>query len=327
VSDGDVTGERLIPQAQRGELVYAEHLSRYRFATRFAAGRRVLDIACGEGYGTSMLAKSGAAEVVGADIDEITVRKAQERYGLEFLEADIGSLPFEDDRFDLIVCFETIEHVADADKAIAEMRRVLTPAGILVISTPNARRYLVDNPFHTREFNSDEFLDLLRPHFPAGVRGHGQFNVVTSLIASESPDSPDPGAMLQPWPVSEFLVAEVPVSGDELYMVAVCGPSEDSPGGVAVGATLDESHALAARAAEAERQVLDWYGQAMDAVKEVDAANERAVAAVALRDEAMARAQEAERRLQEVRESLSWRLTAPLRAAAERVRALRAGRR
>ena len=97
----EVTGERLLPEQQRGELVHAQHLARYRFAAQFARGRRVLDAACGEGYGTAILAAAGARAAVGVDIDQPTVDHARAKYGLDFERADVAELPFEDGSFDL----------------------------------------------------------------------------------------------------------------------------------------------------------------------------------------------------------------------------------
>src|SRR2546426_8872802 len=107
----EATGERLLPDQQRGELVHAEHLARYRFATQFARRRRVLDAASGEGYGTAMLAAAGAGAAVGVELDPDVVAHAREKYGLEFVQGDVCDLPFDESSFDLVVSFETIEHV------------------------------------------------------------------------------------------------------------------------------------------------------------------------------------------------------------------------
>ncbi|MGH2898589.1 MAG: class I SAM-dependent methyltransferase, partial [Solirubrobacteraceae bacterium] len=144
----EATGERLIPEAFAGSLVLAEHLARYRFAARLARGRAVLDAACGEGYGSAMLAAAGAASVVGIDIDAETVAHARATHGIDAREGDVGRLPCEDASFDLVVSFETIEHVAEPERALDEFRRVLSPGGILVVSTPNGDEYLEDNPYH-----------------------------------------------------------------------------------------------------------------------------------------------------------------------------------
>src|SRR3954454_22055662 len=156
------TGERLIPEAVQGELVLAEHLARYRLAARLAQGRRVLDAACGEGYGSVLLDEAGAKEVVGVDLDPATVAHAREVHGIACVEAYVADLPFDDGSFDLVVSFETIEHTEEPERALDEFARVLTAAGLLIISTPNAHEYLDENPYHVREYTSSEFIDALR---------------------------------------------------------------------------------------------------------------------------------------------------------------------
>ena len=123
------TGERLVPDQQHGELVHAEHLARYRLAAQLARGRRVLDAASGEGYGSAILAAAGATSVTGIDLDRDAVDHAGARYGLNFEVADVAALPFPEASFDVVVSFETIEHVPDAVAALREFRRVLAPRG------------------------------------------------------------------------------------------------------------------------------------------------------------------------------------------------------
>src|SRR5262245_31216724 len=106
------TGERFVPGAA-GEIWY-EHWHRYHFAASLVAGREVLDVACGEGYGSALLARS-AAQVTGADIAPAAISHARGRYAgqpnLAFCEADCAALPFADGSFDVVVSFETIEHI------------------------------------------------------------------------------------------------------------------------------------------------------------------------------------------------------------------------
>ncbi|HEY6986037.1 MAG TPA: class I SAM-dependent methyltransferase, partial [Rhodanobacteraceae bacterium] len=166
------TGERFTPECVR-EIWY-EHWHRYVFARRLARGRRVLDAACGEGYGSALLADV-AAEVVGVDIDAASVAHARERYrahsNLQFVEGDATALDFPADRFDLVVCCETLEHVAAQERLIAGFARVLTTDGLLVVSSPDRHMYSevsgFRNEFHVRELYRDELLALLSPHFPA----------------------------------------------------------------------------------------------------------------------------------------------------------------
>jgi SAM-dependent methyltransferase len=167
----EFTGERFTPECVR-EIWY-EHWHRYAFARSLAAGRRVLDAACGEGYGSDLLAE-GAQSVVGVDISAQAIEHARERYGaranLEFEQGDCTALQFADAQFDLVVSFETLEHVAAQEALIAGFARVLKPDGVLLVSSPDKRTYSelqgFRNEFHVRELYRDELLALLRPHFP-----------------------------------------------------------------------------------------------------------------------------------------------------------------
>lgn len=181
----EFTGERFTPECVR-EIWY-EHFHRYVFARDFVQGLDVLDAACGEGYGSALLAGS-AASVTGVDVSARAVEHAQERYAgdsLEFRVADCLDLPFEDDAFDCIVSFETLEHLEDHDGLMKEFRRVLKPGGFLLLSSPDKAIYTDrlknDNEFHLRELYRDEFEALLGEHFPS-YRLLGQKLVFQSAI-------------------------------------------------------------------------------------------------------------------------------------------------
>jgi SAM-dependent methyltransferase len=168
------TGERFVPSCG-GEIAY-EHWHRYAFARRFAAGKRVLDAACGEGYGTALLG-AVATSVVGVDIDIATIDHARVTYGednrLRFFAASCSGLPLPSGSVDIVVSFETIEHLEAAEQSamLSEFARVLAPDGILVISSPNKRLYsdarAYVNPFHLQELYRDDLARLLRARFPA----------------------------------------------------------------------------------------------------------------------------------------------------------------
>ncbi len=168
------TGERFVPGIE-GEIVY-EHVHRYAFARRYAAGRRVLDVACGEGYGSALLAEV-ARDVVGVDIDAATVAHARAAYAsrrnLAFVEGSAAKLPLADASVDLVVSFETIEHLdaADQPRMLAEIARVLAADGALVLSAPNRPEYSDSrgyvNPYHRHEHDRAELERLLDAHFPA----------------------------------------------------------------------------------------------------------------------------------------------------------------
>jgi len=164
------TGERFTPEV-RGAIWY-EHWHRYAVVAPLAAGKRVLDAACGEGYGSFLLAQS-AAHVTGIDVDGPAVAHARDRYpraNLAYTEASVTALPLADASVDLVVSFETIEHLAEQEAMLDEFRRVLAPAGALVLSSPNRPVYNEDagesNHYHVKELDRAELQALLAPRFP-----------------------------------------------------------------------------------------------------------------------------------------------------------------
>lgn len=156
------TPERFDGDLTSGTLTAAEHVGRYLWAAETVRGRRVLDAGSGTGYGTSILART-ASEVVGVDVDPEAVREATAIApdNADIVVGDLAALPFADDAFDVCVCFETIEHVADQSSALDEIRRVLAPGGLLVISSPNRGVYPEGNPHHLHEFTAAELRDEL----------------------------------------------------------------------------------------------------------------------------------------------------------------------
>lgn len=170
----EFTGERLVP-GQVDQDLFNEHLARYAFACRLARRKRVLDIACGMGYGSAALA-AVADHVTGLDISPEAVEAARAAYpaeNLTFLAAPAQSIPLPDASFDLIVAFECIEHLEDWPALLAEARRLLAPGGQFIVSTPNihyyaeSRRLHGPNPYHVHEFEYEEFRDALLSVFPS----------------------------------------------------------------------------------------------------------------------------------------------------------------
>jgi ubiquinone/menaquinone biosynthesis C-methylase UbiE len=174
-----------------------EHLHRYALALPYASGKTVLDIACGAGYGSALLAKTAAA-VTGVDIDTATVQAAAERYqapNLQFRQGSITSIPLPEDSFDVVVSFETLEHLAEHDQMLCEIRRVLRPGGLLVISSPD-KEYYTDvpqyhNPFHVKELYKEEFRRLLQQYFPH-VQLLTQQSFTGSVILNEQQEGTPP---------------------------------------------------------------------------------------------------------------------------------------
>src|ERR1700731_1562788 len=140
--------ERFDPSTMHGEIIEAEHLARYRGAAPLAVGRRVLDAGCGVAYGAAMLAAAGAVEVIGVDreSDVLDSARPQMPRNVRLETADVSALPYEDGSFDLVVCFEGIEHVDHPSRGLDELRRVLATDGLLVRSSPNRDVYPPGNP-------------------------------------------------------------------------------------------------------------------------------------------------------------------------------------
>jgi SAM-dependent methyltransferase len=160
--------ERIVPDETEPGVV-ALHLKRYVFARPWCAGREVLDVACGVGYGTAVLAET-AARVVGGDIDPQAIAYARRRYAranVDFRVLDATTLPFPAESFDTVCSFETIEHLAQPEALVAEAARVLRGDGLFVVSTPRAERTTREprNPHHRVELARDDFEALLRASF------------------------------------------------------------------------------------------------------------------------------------------------------------------
>ena len=163
------TGERLETFVFNESTI--EHLHRYAIAKDYCAGKDVLDIASGEGYGANLLAEN-AAKVTGVDIDPDLIRKASAKYprpNLSFIQGSIENIPFPDDSFDIVTCYETLEHVADHEKVSRELNRVVKPGGLIFISTPDKQNYSelggYHNPFHKKELYIDEFKEWIAKNF------------------------------------------------------------------------------------------------------------------------------------------------------------------
>jgi ubiquinone/menaquinone biosynthesis C-methylase UbiE len=182
--DMEFTGERVVP-GKTPQTIYDEHIYRYIFAAGLAENKVVLDVACGTGYGTCYMAEKGSGKVVGVDISAEAVDYARERFGKDnkasFVCANAIRLPFGDDAFDMIVSFETVEHIRQCGKFLAECRRVLKGNGLLICSTPNRRIFSPKlakpiNTYHVKEFWPEEFYRLLRRYF-ADITFYGQCDV------------------------------------------------------------------------------------------------------------------------------------------------------
>lgn len=169
----EFTGERVIPGEVNDDL-WAEHTARYAFAARYARGPRALDLGCGTGYGVADLA-AAVPTAIGIDSAAEAIGYARAHFyrsNTRFLQASADALPFADRSFSLITAFEVIEHLDNWPVLLREARRVSAPRGMFLVSTPNKLYYAESrakegpNPFHTHEFEFDEFRDALHEFFP-----------------------------------------------------------------------------------------------------------------------------------------------------------------
>jgi SAM-dependent methyltransferase len=151
--------------------IHIEHMQRYEFASRFTEGRKVLDVACGTGRGTRLLAEKGAAsEVIGFDIDASTVRYAQIRNRhprVAFRVADVLELS-NCPAFDVIVCFETIEHLSKPELFLSRLAALLKSEGVMLISTPVSASEFDAKPrnqYHLQEWGCLAFQRLVSSKF------------------------------------------------------------------------------------------------------------------------------------------------------------------
>jgi SAM-dependent methyltransferase/glycosyltransferase involved in cell wall biosynthesis len=181
------TGERYTSDVS-GPIRHQHH-HRYLFAARFCADRDVLDVACGEGYGSALLG-AVARRVRGVDLDPETVTFAERNYAtpnVSFRQGDAARLE-EREAFDVVISFETIEHLVEHDAFIDGVCRALRPGGLLIISSPDKTIYTdadeYKNEFHQHELDRAEFKDLIGRRF-ANVTVFNQDSIVGSLIGPE----------------------------------------------------------------------------------------------------------------------------------------------
>ncbi len=172
------SGERPLIESSNKSVIVSI-ISRYKFASNFAKGKKVLDIGCGTGIGLDLLAES-ADMVVGIDYSKESINYAMKnnnKKNLTFKVMDCRELRFNDEEFSLITSFEVIEHIYEHEKFIQEVKRVLEPNGVFICSTPNTKvfsprgKYL---DFHCHEYTLCEFKSILEKYFNK-VEIFGQF--------------------------------------------------------------------------------------------------------------------------------------------------------
>jgi len=176
-----LTGERTLPDVPEENYWYRRHLVVYDWISRRVAGRRVVDMACGEGYGSDLLARAGAAAVVGVDANPEAHEHARLRYVRDNLRFERALVETYDEPCDALVFLQTIEHVQDPDAVLERFRTLVGPGGVVYVSTPNLLTLAPpgaqksSNPWHIKEYRPHEFEALCRAHF-GSVALHGLFH-------------------------------------------------------------------------------------------------------------------------------------------------------
>jgi 2-polyprenyl-3-methyl-5-hydroxy-6-metoxy-1,4-benzoquinol methylase len=345
---GAESPERFDPDVHGGKLVHSEHLARYLWASQLARGRAVLDAGCGVGYGAEVLASAGAGKVVAVDIGPTAVAASQKRLGgaAQVTQADVRDLPFDDDAFDLIVSFELIEHIEEPELAIKEFARTLRPDGYLLISSPNPQAYPKGNPHHVREFSLGELRGLLKRDFGHVAVGR-QYAWIGSLIATEAEA---PGLHTDGGGVGSHWLNE---RGHEPSHLVACAGHRGAllpPSQLVFGDPFELKwwtdqlkqartlvHGARQQANDAKRELA--MAQARFHVSEetlrslerrliaLDQEHARTVSQFQLDlDTAIGRQRRAESVARDIQASVSWRVTAPIRATKQLARRLRFGR-
>jgi ubiquinone/menaquinone biosynthesis C-methylase UbiE len=161
------TGERMVPAFQRGKLEYGEHIARYEALAGMVEGKTVLDIASGSGFGTEIISR-WAKKVYGVDYSDDAIEYAKANFSNSktvYMQGDATAIPIEDKSLDVVISFETLEHIENYKKFIEEIRRVLKPDGLLVLSTPNDIEFPEGADFHVHEFKDKELQTLVKKYF------------------------------------------------------------------------------------------------------------------------------------------------------------------
>jgi SAM-dependent methyltransferase len=167
-----LTGERTLPDVPAENYWYRRHLAVYEWIAERTWGRRVVDLACGEGYGSAVLART-ATSVVGVDANPDAFEHARLKYTTPAVHFERDMIERWDGDVDCVVFLQTIEHVQDPDAVLERLRKLIGPSGIAFVSTPNlltlapAGAEKSGNPWHIKEYRAEEFRELCERHFGA----------------------------------------------------------------------------------------------------------------------------------------------------------------
>lgn len=217
------TGERFIPDDGSDMQLTYEHTHRYEYIKEIVRDKTVLDIASGEGYGSAILAKT-AKNVKGIDIDPQAIKHAAEKYkqigNLNFECGNVTNISLSDKSIDVIVSYETIEHIVEHENMLNEFKRVIKDDGVLIISTPDKKIYTDQsgkvNNFHVKELYKDEFYDLLKSYFNYVTLYGQRFLTLSSILPMDSYLAKD----------GEKIILGDLKEKNSVYIIAICSNAE-----------------------------------------------------------------------------------------------------
>ena len=260
--------DRSVPESGQAQLIEVEQVSRYLWAAQAARARLVLDAGCGTGYGSRLLAESGAREVIGVDLARTTLEMARPGMpeSVRLVLGDLRELEFEDDRFELVVCFEVIEYVENPLVVLNELIRVLAPGGLLLVSSPNRDAYQPGNPHRLHEFAPAELERALAAKLSHVQLLRQHHYVVSALTAPQADNREGDGGNL----VLNQLAGD-PL-GDEIYAIAMASDAElpairdlaAVAGSARIGQWLSLLEMQAAESDEKDNQIDELHARVSD---------------------------------------------------------------
>jgi ubiquinone/menaquinone biosynthesis C-methylase UbiE len=290
------TGERLIAKGNEKTLTYGEHLARYKSVSGVVKNKVVLDIACGSGYGSRMIANFGASKVIAVDNSNEAVDYAKQNYAhkkVQFLVGDAMSLPIDDSSIDVVVSLETIEHLHDPKKFVDEVKRVLKKDGTFIVSTPNDDEFMDGNEFHVHEFQFNELRSLIDENFKSAKFYYQGTYFAASLQTEESFTLPNSNNLSTTKTFSQG-------ADKAIYFLAVASDRENLD-------QLEENVVLADR----------WSTK--DDIERSQSNNDRTQKLIAENNQYRAETIRLQETINNIYKSTSWQITKPIRLLASRI--------
>ncbi|OGH10285.1 MAG: hypothetical protein A2857_02465 [Candidatus Levybacteria bacterium RIFCSPHIGHO2_01_FULL_36_15] len=223
--------ERMIPEriSWFSKRLFQEHVARYQFVSSIVKGKIVADIACGVGYGCVEMANFGAKKVIGIDSSVEAIRYANNFYRhskVDYMLTDASNTRLSSKSIDVVTSFETIEHLTKPRCFITEIKRILKPGGVLIVSTPNKTMSIEDNPFHVKEYDLNEYKELLSGF--ESIRFYGQrpssysFTSFIKKIRGVIPERLHFVLHFRPWEKLSLSPLRSFKDTNYLYYIAIC---------------------------------------------------------------------------------------------------------